>query len=167
MGTRHEVVRRGATRALPETTCYPRPAGRIPIIVGGSGERRTLRIAAAQADGCNVLVRPDDACRARSRCCAEHCETLGRDPGDVEITVLDLPVIGRDREDTAARVERLRGRTPAATYAARHHAASAADHAARYRALAAAGVGTVFCSLPDLTGAEDLERCRPLLSELR
>src|SRR5829696_5537363 len=39
---------------LPETTCYPRPAGQIPIIVGGSGEHRTLKIVAEQADGCNL-----------------------------------------------------------------------------------------------------------------
>jgi predicted kinase len=38
---------------LPETTCYPRPAESIPIIVGGSGDR-TLGIAARLADGCNL-----------------------------------------------------------------------------------------------------------------
>ncbi len=156
----------GTYAALPETTCYPRPIGRIPIIVGGSGERRTLRIAAAQADGCNVSSNPATLPR-KVAALRRHCEELGRDPNDVEVTVLDLPVIGRDREDTAARVERLRGRTPAATYVTRHHAASATDHAARYRALAASGVGTVFCALPDLTGAEDLERCRPLLAGIR
>ena len=82
------------------------------------------------------------------------------------MTVLDLPVIGRDREDAADRVERLRGRVSAASYAARHHAGVAADHARRYRELHAQGVGTVFCSLPDLAGADDLERCRPLLAQL-
>ena len=54
-------------------------------------------------------------------------------PREVEITVLDLPVIGADREDVAVRVERLRGRTPAAAFAARHHAGLAADHARRYQ----------------------------------
>ncbi len=81
--------------------------------------------------------------------------------------MLDIPVIGRDREDTANRVERLRGRTPAATFAARRHAGTPADHAARYRGLADLGVRTVFCSLPDLTGADDLDRCRDVLRALR
>jgi alkanesulfonate monooxygenase SsuD/methylene tetrahydromethanopterin reductase-like flavin-dependent oxidoreductase (luciferase family) len=95
-----------------------------------------------------------------------HCAAVGRDPESVEITVLDLPVIGTDREDAAVRVERLRGRLPAAVYAARHHAAPAVDHAQRYRELADLGVSTVFVALPDLTGADDLARCIPLLAAL-
>ena len=93
-----------------------------------------------------------------------HCADLGRDPADVAVTVLDLPVVGTDRDDTWRRVERLRGRTAAATYAARHHAAPAAGHVERYAGLADQGVETVFLALPDLTAAEDLERLAPLLA---
>jgi alkanesulfonate monooxygenase SsuD/methylene tetrahydromethanopterin reductase-like flavin-dependent oxidoreductase (luciferase family)/predicted kinase len=148
---------------LPETTCYPRPVSRIPIIVGGNGERRTLRIVAEQADGCNV---PSDRSRLPSRIqvLRRHCAEVGRDPEEVEITVLDLPIVGRDREDTAVRVERLRGRTPAPAFAARHSAGVAAEHARRYRELADLGVGTVFLGLPDLADADDLARCAPLLA---
>ena len=156
----------GAYATLPETTCYPRPSGHIPILVGGSGERRTLRIAAEQADGCNL---PADLAELPHKIdiLRRHCADVGRDPAEVEVTVLDIPVVGRDREDTANRVERLRGRTPAATFAARRHAGTPADHAARYRGLADLGVRTVFCSLPDLTGADDLDRCRDVLRALR
>ncbi len=155
----------GRYAELPETTCYPRPQSRIPIIVGGSGEQQTLRIAAAQADGCNVTSDPGTL-PGKIAVLRRHCAELGRDPAEVEVTVLDLPVIGRDRDDAADRVERLRGRVSATSYAARHHAGVAADHARRYRELHAQGVGTVFCSLPDLAGADDLERCRPLLAQL-
>jgi alkanesulfonate monooxygenase SsuD/methylene tetrahydromethanopterin reductase-like flavin-dependent oxidoreductase (luciferase family)/predicted kinase len=156
----------GPQVSLPETTCYPRPAGRIPIIVGGSGERRTLRIAATRADGCNVSSDPATLPH-KIEVLRRHAERAGRDPAEVAVTVLDLPVVGRDREDTASRVERLRGRTAAATFAARHHAGSAADHAKRYRELAELGVGTVFCSLPDLVDADDLERCRAVIHAIR
>ena len=62
-------------------------------------------------------------------------------------------------------MERLRARTPAATYAARHHAGVAAQHAERYARLAEQhGVTTVFIGLPDLAGAHDLERLAPLLA---
>jgi alkanesulfonate monooxygenase SsuD/methylene tetrahydromethanopterin reductase-like flavin-dependent oxidoreductase (luciferase family)/predicted kinase len=148
---------------LPETTCYPRPV--VPIIVGGSGERRTLRIVAEQADGCN-LPSDQTALQAKLDILRRHCVALGRDPDTVEITVLDLPVIGTDREDVAVRVERLRGRTPAAAYAARHHAALAVDHALRYLELADLGVGTIFVALPDLAGPDDLARCTPMVAAL-
>jgi alkanesulfonate monooxygenase SsuD/methylene tetrahydromethanopterin reductase-like flavin-dependent oxidoreductase (luciferase family)/predicted kinase len=151
---------------LPETTCYPRPVSDVPIIVGGSGERRTLRIAAEQADGCNLLSE-QKVLRSKIDILHRHCATVGRDPKSVEITVLDLPVIGADREDVAVRVERLRGRLPAAVYAARHHAGPAVDHARRYLELADLGVGTIFIALPDLSGADDLARCAPLLAALR
>lgn len=79
------------------------------------------------------------------------------------MTVLDLPTVGRDREDAWSRVETLRGRTPAAAYAARTHAGSPADHRDRWGALADRGVDTVFVSVADLTGADDVERLAPLV----
>ena len=58
--------------------------------------------------------------------------------------MLDLPVVGRDRDDVWARVERHRGRTAAAAYAARTHAGTVAEHRERHAVLAARGVSTVF-----------------------
>lgn len=87
-----------------------------------------------------------------------HCADVGRDPAEVEVTVLDVPVVGRDRDDAWERVERLRGRTAASPYARAHHAGTAADHRERWARLAERGVGTVFAALPDLTGPEDVER---------
>ena len=70
--------------------------------------------------------------------------------------MLDLPVVGRDRDDVWARVERHRGRTPAATYAAKRHAGTVGQQRDRYGALADRGVGTVFVSTPDLDGPDDV-----------
>jgi alkanesulfonate monooxygenase SsuD/methylene tetrahydromethanopterin reductase-like flavin-dependent oxidoreductase (luciferase family) len=151
----------GQRVSLPETTCYPRPAGAIPIIVGGSGERRTLSIAARMGDACNLPSDLDTLDRKLAVLHA-HCHEAERDPAEVAVTVLDVPVIGRDRDDAAAIVERLRGRTAATAFARRHHAAPAADHIGRYRLLAERGVSTVFVSLPDLSGADEVAKFAPI-----
>ncbi len=144
----------GARVSLPETTCYPRPVGDVPVIVGGTG-KRTLRIAATLGDAANVPS-------ARPRL-DEHLAVLRRHSETVRITVLDLPTIGTDREDAWARVERLRGRTAAAAYAERTHAGTAADQRDRWGGLAELGVDTVFVGIADLEGPEDVERLVGLL----
>ncbi len=147
---------------LPETTCYPRPLSPVPVIVGGSGNR-TLDIAARLADGCNL---PSDVALLDTKLAVlrQQCQLADRDPAEVAVTVLDVPVIGRDREHAAAIVEALRGRISAAAFARQHHAGVAADHIGRYRLLAERGVSTVFVSLPDLTGPDDLSRLAPVVS---
>jgi len=139
----------GTRVSLPETTCYPRPVGEVPVIVGGTGPR-TLRIAASLGDAANVpSARPalDGYVAALRR----HSET-------VRITVLDLPTVGTDREDAWARVERLRGRTPAATYAKRTHAGTVAEQRDRWGGLAELGVDTVFVAVADLEDSGDVAR---------
>jgi alkanesulfonate monooxygenase SsuD/methylene tetrahydromethanopterin reductase-like flavin-dependent oxidoreductase (luciferase family)/predicted kinase len=152
---------RGERVWLPETTCYPRPVSRIPVIVGGSGEKRTLAIAARLGDGCNL---PSDLGTLDRKLAVfrQHCQQAGRDPAQAEVTVLDVPVIGRDRAEAGLIVEKLRGRTTAAAFARRHHAGTAEDHIGRYRLLAERGVRTIFVSLPDLAGPEDVLRLTPV-----
>lgn len=137
---------------LPETTCYPRPAVPIPVVVGGGGERRSLRIAAELGDACNLTSSDPTVLEHKVEVLRRHCADVGRDPAEVAVTVLDLPVVGRDRDDVWSRVERLRGRTAAAAYAARTHAGTVGEHRDRYAGLAELGVSTVFVSTPDLDG---------------
>jgi alkanesulfonate monooxygenase SsuD/methylene tetrahydromethanopterin reductase-like flavin-dependent oxidoreductase (luciferase family)/predicted kinase len=146
---------------LPETTCYPRPVSPIPVIVGGAGEKRTLAIAARLGDGCNL---PSDLSTLDRKLAIfrQYCLQAGRDPAQAEVTVLDVPVIGRDRADAASIVEKLRGRITAATFVRRHHAGTADEHIGRYRLLADRGVKTVFVSLPDLSHPEDVLRLAPV-----
>jgi alkanesulfonate monooxygenase SsuD/methylene tetrahydromethanopterin reductase-like flavin-dependent oxidoreductase (luciferase family) len=155
----------GKRVSLPETTCYPRPVGNIPIIVGGSGERRTLKIAAALADACNLPSDLDTLDR-KLAVLRQHCLSAQRDPSDVVVTVLDLPIIGRDRDEVHALVERLRGRTAATTFAKRHHAGVLSDHIGRYRQLCDRGVTTAFVSLPNLAGAEQVAGFAPIIAGL-
>jgi alkanesulfonate monooxygenase SsuD/methylene tetrahydromethanopterin reductase-like flavin-dependent oxidoreductase (luciferase family)/predicted kinase len=152
----------GTRVALPETTCYPRPVGDVPIIVGGSGERRTLRIAAQLGDGCNVPSE-ETALQRRIGVLRDHCAALGRDPSEVAITVLDLPVVGADRDEVWTRVEALRGRVAASTFARTHHAGTYAEQRERYARLADLGVRTVFVSPAHVRGPEDVLALAPML----
>lgn len=81
----------------------PRPLRRagIPILVGGSGERRTLRLVAKYADACNVF---GDVASIRHTLdvLSRHCEEVGRDPADICKTRLGGLVIA----DTTAEAER-------------------------------------------------------------
>jgi alkanesulfonate monooxygenase SsuD/methylene tetrahydromethanopterin reductase-like flavin-dependent oxidoreductase (luciferase family) len=147
---------------LPETTCYPRPVSDVPIVVGGGGEQRTLRIAARLGDGCNVSSNEESLDR-KIAALRRHCAEVGRDPADVRVTVLDVPVIGRDREEVWTRVEHLRGRTAAATFARTHHAGTYQEQRERYAMLADKGVRTVFLALSHLQTAEDVLAVAPMI----
>jgi alkanesulfonate monooxygenase SsuD/methylene tetrahydromethanopterin reductase-like flavin-dependent oxidoreductase (luciferase family)/predicted kinase len=149
--------------SLPETTCYPRPIGDVPIVVGGNGERRTLRIAATLGDACNVPSAIDTLDR-KIAVLHRFCDEVGRDRTDVAVTVLDIPIVGRDRDAVSTLVENLRGRTAAATFASTHHAATASEQIGRYRLLAERGVRTVFVALPDLAGPEQVETFAPIVA---
>ena len=75
---------------LAETICSPRPLQQPSprILVGGSGERKTLRLVARYADACN-LYAPDRAVVAHKLdVLARHCEAEGRDPAGIEKTII-------------------------------------------------------------------------------
>lgn len=68
-------------------------------MVGGNGERRTLRLVAQYADACNFLVLEPEQIRAKLAILRAHCDDLGRDPSEIEITArdeIDLELIGRE-----------------------------------------------------------------------
>jgi F420-dependent oxidoreductase-like protein len=74
---------------LAETLCSPRPVSRPRprVLVGGGGERKTLRIVATYADASNIIG--DVATVAHKvGVLRRHCEAIGRDPSDVEVTAL-------------------------------------------------------------------------------
>src|SRR3954462_12046620 len=86
----------------------PRPLrGDIPSLVGGSGERKTLRLVARYADGCNVF---GDVERVRRLVgvLQRHCEDLGRDPGEITKTRNGVVFIARTQDEAAAKFERAK-----------------------------------------------------------
>lgn len=70
-------------RALPKPIQRPHP----PITVGGTGEKRTLRIAALWADQWNLPAGEPDTLRHKIEVLHGHCAEVGRDPADIEVSV--------------------------------------------------------------------------------
>ncbi len=88
----------------------PKPVrGDIPILIGGSGERKTLRLVAQYADGCNLFGDPERA-RHLLGVLEGHCETVGRDPSEITKTGMGQVVIAPTHEAAQAKVQALRER---------------------------------------------------------
>lgn len=69
--------------ALPKPVQRPHP----PITIGGTGEKRTLRIAARWADQWNLPGGEPDTLRHKVAVLHRHCADVGRDPADIEVSV--------------------------------------------------------------------------------
>jgi alkanesulfonate monooxygenase SsuD/methylene tetrahydromethanopterin reductase-like flavin-dependent oxidoreductase (luciferase family) len=112
----------------PQPLSLPHP----PIMIGGNGERRTLRLVARYADACNFLVLEPHEVRAKLAVLREHCDAVGRDMAEIEITALD---------EVDLRPGQM---TPA-------------DVVARARAQADAGVQHLIVNMPDAWDVRHLE----------
>jgi F420-dependent oxidoreductase-like protein len=78
---------------LAETINSPQPIHRPrpPIMIGGAGERKTLRLLAKYADACNLFARPDEgpeSVKAKLDVLAGHCEREGTDYNRIRKTIL-------------------------------------------------------------------------------
>jgi F420-dependent oxidoreductase-like protein len=149
---------KGTVLEVPEAVCYPRPVQEhLPILIGGSGERRTLRLAAQYADACNLFGDPG-AVTHKLEVLHRHCADVGRDPGEVRVTHLSTAVAARTERELDAVVDRMRPRTaPREAVLGRLGAGTVGDQVSRYRALADAGVQTAIVALPDAATPGALE----------
>ena len=74
----------GAHYTLTEARNEPKPLQkRMPLWIGGAGEKRTLRIVAEHATGWNTFFGDIDAYRHKLDVLERHCEAVGRDPGEI------------------------------------------------------------------------------------
>jgi alkanesulfonate monooxygenase SsuD/methylene tetrahydromethanopterin reductase-like flavin-dependent oxidoreductase (luciferase family) len=131
----------GRTTTVAEATCYPRPLQeRVPIMVGGAGERRTLRLVARYADMCNLFGDPGTVQR-KIEVLHQHCAMVERDPAEITITQLS----------SAGLI------SPGAERPSRDHG-TVDEQVGRYRELAEAGVQQVMVGVHGLGEVEPIER---------
>jgi F420-dependent oxidoreductase-like protein len=92
----------GTYYQIEQALNVPRPvqAGGPPILVGGGGEQRTLRIAAKYADMTHWFAIGLEALKHKTEVLVRHCEEIGRDPSTIERTV-GAPVIVTSSEAEA------------------------------------------------------------------
>ncbi|MFJ2884504.1 LLM class F420-dependent oxidoreductase [Streptomyces sp. NPDC087305] len=75
---------------LAETLCVPAPVStpHPEIMIGGGGEKKTLRLVAQYADACNLIVSTPDELRHKLSVLRGHCDTLGRDYDRIRKTIV-------------------------------------------------------------------------------
>ncbi len=96
---------------LAETLCVPQPLRRPhpPILVGGMGERRTLRLVARYADACNLFTYAGAAEVGRKlEVLRRHCDALSRDFDSIERTTLGTVHLAPGKQSTADVIRELR-----------------------------------------------------------
>jgi F420-dependent oxidoreductase-like protein len=96
---------------LAETLNSPQPLVRPRIMIGGSGERKLLRLVARYADASNMFAGPQigaDALQHKYEVLAAHCAAEGTDPARIARTVLWIAPVIPDAAGGAAFVEQLR-----------------------------------------------------------
>jgi F420-dependent oxidoreductase-like protein len=127
----------------------PVQRGGIPILVGGSGEKKTLRLVARYADACNVFGGPDTL-RHKLAVLDRHCAEVGRDPKSIRRTRLGSLFVC----ESAAQADQLRKAFGAAV-GEQFTVGTREEVVREVRALVAAGLDEVIFNVP---GARDVAR---------
>jgi F420-dependent oxidoreductase-like protein len=92
---------------------HPAPLGRIPVMIGGGGERKTLRMVAQYADESNLICAVADLPR-KFEALAEHCANLGRDRAEITVSYQTSACIAPTHEQAVAEYEAYLARQPEA-----------------------------------------------------
>ena len=94
----------GVHYQVTEAINSPAPLSKIPVMIGGAGEKKTLRMVAQYADESNLICSNEEIPR-KLDALAAHCERLGRDRSEIKVTKLLMLVIGRTHDDAMAAAE--------------------------------------------------------------
>jgi F420-dependent oxidoreductase-like protein len=143
-----------------------RPGG-IPILVGGGGEKRTLRLVARYADACN-LFGPPETVRHKLDVLAAHCEAEGRDPVEITKTRLGSLAVADTAEDARRAVAedaRRRGRDPEKVSGG-YILGSPEDVVDQVGALLETGLDGLIFNMPHTHDPDDVRRAGQILRPL-
>jgi len=120
---------------LAETLCSPQPLSKPhpPILIGGAGEKKTLRLVAQYADACNLFAQMGtETVRNKLDILKGHCEKVGRDYAEIEKTALSTAHLAPEKM-------------------------SPEDVIQQCRALAAIGIQQVIFNMPNVHEIKPLE----------
>jgi F420-dependent oxidoreductase-like protein len=90
---------------------HPAPLSRIPVMIGGGGERKTLRLVAQYADESNLICGVDEIPR-KLEVLADHCASLGRDRSEITVSYLTSACIAPTHEQAVGEFEDYLTRQP-------------------------------------------------------
>ncbi|MFZ2516793.1 MAG: LLM class F420-dependent oxidoreductase [Candidatus Lutibacillus vidarii] len=138
----------GSWYSVRDAVNSPAPVGRIPVMIGGGGERKTLRMVAQYADESNIICGLDEIPR-KLAALAEHCERLGRDRSEITVSYQTSACIAPTHEQAVAEMDATIERIP--QLGARRATAivgSPEEVAAVYERILATGVDGVTVNLP-------------------
>jgi F420-dependent oxidoreductase-like protein len=99
-GKHYQLAR---TLNSPQVLSRPHP----PILIGGGGEKKTLRLVARYADACNIAVYDPAQAAHKLEVLREHCVTEGRDYGEIEKTAQTRFDLGENGENVQRTIEGL------------------------------------------------------------
>jgi F420-dependent oxidoreductase-like protein len=155
----------GKTLTASELICYPRPIqDPIPILIGGSGEKKTLRLVAQYADASNLFGSPDTV-RRKVEVLKGHCEAVGRDPAEVVVTHLANAMVGTDPAGLRERINQVRGRnTSVEDFSKRNNAGMVPDLVNLFAAYAGAGAQHSIVAMPDVNLEGSIESFGEVIS---
>jgi len=148
----------GPVYTLHDALCEPRPIQtHLPILIGGSGRRKTLRTVAERADAWNTSGTLEEVTDALAALAA-HAETAGRDLATIEKSI-SFPIILRDRTaDAQTRMDELSARNGIADMGQTSLAASPAEVADGIRPYRDLGFETVIVRMPAPYDDETIDR---------
>lgn len=72
---------------LAETLCSPAPIKRPPVMIGGGGERKTLKLVARYGDACNLFTTSTTDVARKLDVLRRHCDSIGRDHREIRVTI--------------------------------------------------------------------------------